>query len=177
MTKIVLAAAATTTVLAIAVIGYGLLPGLGLLGPGATPAPSPTLLARGAFDIRDWNLIAFEASSNGSRASGTLTARRPNESSPYMRIDFQCVVATEDGLIVIGGYTAPIADAPGGGFAAVALKRGTPVKAAIWSYGPSFPAVQTTECLANADYWSRRIRNAEDLELRDDIDGIVEFGP
>lgn len=177
MNKLALAAAATTTVLAVAVIGYSLLPGLGYLGPGAAPSASPSLLARGTFDIRDWDLVEFEAIREGSRVIGTLTARRPNESSNYLRIDFRCVRSTEDGLIVIGGYEASTTSRTGGGFAAIALKRASPVKAQLWAYGPSLPAVQTTDCMANADAWSRQIRNAGDLVLRDDIDGTVEFGP
>ena len=138
---------------------------------------SQTLLARGSFDIRDWNLVGFEAFRDGSSVTGRLEARRTDQASPYMQIDFECAQEAADGLIVIGGHTAPSADGPGGSFAAIAVLRGPPVGAGIWAYGTSMPGVVATDCPTNADAWSRMIQHSEELSMRTDFEGTIELGP
>ena len=126
--------AAAATVLAVAVVGNNLLPGLGMVGPGATPEPSPTLLARGTFVIRDWDKVEFEATREGSGVSGRMTVGQ-NAGAPadILRVDLRCAWTTEDGLLMIGGHTVGaggrFAGMPVGSFAAIALGR-APVRAA-----------------------------------------------
>lgn len=91
---------------------------------------------------------------------------------------------TEDGLIMIGGYTdgagGRFAGTPDGTLAAIVLKRGSPIKAQIWEGSLlNAPGTQTTDCLAYLDAWLTWSRTSlpGDEWLRDDIDGTVEFGP
>ena len=83
---------------------------------------------------------------------------------------------------MIGGHTVGaggrFAGIPVGTFAAIALRR-APVKAAIWGYG-SGPWTPTTDCVANLDGWLAEERTnhpTDEIWLRDDIEGTVEFGP
>jgi hypothetical protein len=144
------------------------------LRPSGTSA---VLLASGTFVIRDWDFVTFEAYRDGVGAIGTLTARREPAAADYLRIDFDCLRATEGGLLVIGGFTAPIRDELGGLFGAIALNRGTPVLGQVWAYGGVPGVERRTDCQENADQWSTRVRAAAALELRDDLDGTFAFGP
>ena len=158
-------------------------------GTNATPSPSPTLLARGNFFIRDWDRVEFEATRAGTSVTGRLkvgldAARRlgPEHASDLLSVDLQCARTTEDGVLVIGGYTdesgGRFAGTPDGTLAAIVVKRGSPVKAQIWMGSlVNVPTTQTTDCLAYLDgwlTWSTRIPG--DDWLRDDIEGTVEFG-
>ena len=81
-------------------------------------------------------------------------------------VDLQCTRTTDDGLIIIGGYTDG-GIPPVGSFATIALGR-APVRAAIWGFG-----TPVAGCLANLDAWLNEGR----MNLRDDIEGTVEFCP
>jgi hypothetical protein len=173
---------AAAAVLAVAIGSYQLLPGIA--GPGASPSPSPALLARGSFVIRDWDKVEFEATWQGSSVTGRMTVGQKEGTSDLLRVGLRCARTTEDGFLMIGGYTdgsgGRFASDPGGTLAAIVLKRGSPVKAQIW-HGSivNAPGTQTTDCLAYLDAWltwSRTSLPGDDW-LRDDIDGTVEFGP
>ena len=178
---IALAAVAGTA----AVFTFGGPGGSGFGGTNATPSPSPALLARGNFVIRDWDRVEFEATREGSSVTGRMTVGLKEGTSDFFRVDLQCARTTEDGLLMIGGY----ADGAGGRFAglpegtpaAIVLKRGSPVKAQIWQGSiVNWPATQTTDCVAYLDAWldfSRTSLPGDDFWLRDDIRGTVEFGP
>ena len=75
---------------------------------------------------------------------------------------------------MIGGHTVGaggrFAGMPVGTFAAIALGR-APVEAAVWAGSGAW--TPTTDCLANLDAWWNERR----MNLRDDIEGTVEFGP
>lgn len=166
--------------LAIAIV-IALIVGLGMLwGPTIgtpAPSPSPALLARGTFVIRDWGPVEFEATREGSSVTGRMEIGMGRGSEWPITVDLQCTRTTEDGLIMIGGYTDGGLH-PDGTFAAIALRR-APVKAAIWAYG-SPPWTPTTDCLANLDGWLTEERTnhpTDEIWLRDDIEGTVEFGP
>lgn len=180
MHKLALAAAATAAALLVAVAGYNLLPRLGTVGPGASPSPTPELLARGSFVIRDWDGVEFEATRTGSMIQGGMTVGLSQGSPDSLRVSFECVQTTDDGLMVIGGITVAgagrFAGTRPGTFAAIAVKPGSPVKAQIWGYG-QLPGIQTSDCRANANAWSLQISRSGDLVLRDDIEGTVQFGP
>lgn len=117
---------------------------------------------------------------------GLDAARRLGEehASDFFSVDLRCARTTEDGLIMVGGYTdgagGRFAGTPDGTLAAIVLKRGSPVKAQIWSGSAvSIPGTQTTDCLVYLDAWltwSRTSLPGDDW-LRDDIAGTVEFGP
>jgi hypothetical protein len=179
--KMIVAAAAA---LVVAVVGYQSLPrnDSSVGGQSTTaPSPSPSLLARGSFVIRDWDRVDFEATRQGSRVKGRMTVGQKTGTPDFLRVDVRCARSTEDGFLMIGGYTdgagGRFAGDPGGRLAAIVLKRGSPVKAQIW-YG-SFPGSQATDCLGYLDEhltWSRNSLPGDDW-LRDDIAGPVEFGP
>ena len=177
--------AAAAAVLVVAIGGSQFLPReWGPGGANATPPPSPVLLARGSFVIRDWNKVDFEATRQGSSVTGRMTVGQKGGTSDFLRVDLRCARTTEDGLIMIGGYT----DGGGGRFAgvrdgtlaAIVLKRGSPVKAQIW-FGSllNAPGTQTRDCLAYLDASLTQSRTSlpGDDWLRDDIGGTIEFGP
>jgi hypothetical protein len=155
LAKLIAAAAA---VLAVAVIGYTTLPGLGIVGPGATPPPSPSLIARGTVVHRDWGPIEFEATREGPSLTGRMTIGSDEEplSDPlgFLRVDLQCARTTEDGLVMIGGYITDGAgdrftDFRAGTFAGLVLKPGSPVLMKVWA--GNLPGTETTDCVAYLD--------------------------
>jgi hypothetical protein len=175
---------AAAAVMAVAIGGYQFLPGgSGSGGTNATPSPSPALLARGNFDIRDWDTVEFEATREGSNVTGRMTVGVKEGTSDFLRVDLQCTRTTEDGLLMIGGYTdgagGRFTGLPEGTLAAIALKRGSPVEAQIWVGSTDWPATQTTDCVAYL--YARLTSSRTDFPggewLRDDIEGTVEFGP
>ena len=147
----------------------------------AAPQPTPTLLARGTFVIRDWDKVEFEATREGAGVSGRMTVGQ-NEAGPadILRVDLRCAGTTEDGLLMIGGHTVGaggrFAGMPVGTFAAIALGR-EPERAAIWAGSGAW--TPTTDCVANLDAWLTEERSHDpndELWLRDDFEGAVEFG-
>ena len=179
---IVLAVFASTAALA---GGYQFLSGgFKFGGTNATPSPSPALLARGTFVIRDWGRVEFEATREGSTVTGRLAIGEGGGPGWPITVDLECTRQTEDGLIIIGGH---ITDGPSnlsaldaGTLAAIALKRGSPVESQISAgSGPHWPANRTGNCAAYLDAWLTWSRTAFPAGewLRDDIAGTVEFGP
>ena len=188
MNKLAMTAAAAATVLLVAVVGYNLLPGLGIVGPGATPAPSPSLLARGNFIEHDWGRVEFEANRVGSSTTGRMTVGEGRGSGWPITVELQCTRTTEDGLVLIGGVTtnAPSelsALYPVGSRAGIVLKRGPSVRANVWVGSlTNVTATQTTDCLTYLDAWltfeQRTGPAGFEYPLRAlDDEATVEFGP
>jgi hypothetical protein len=133
---------------------------LGTSGSGGTDA-TPSLLARGSYDDRDWGPVEFEATRDGAIVMGRMTIGRGEELG-HLVIDLQCARTREDGRIAIGGYVTDgegmrFADyRPAGQLAGLVLKRGgTPAGGAeIWvGSSPSYPGTETTDCLEYLDAW------------------------
>ena len=156
---------------------------------GSRPVtPSPVLLARGSFDHKDWGPVEFEATREGSDVTGRMTigseGRTPsNHDQSFVTVDLQCALTTEDGVVLIGGYSADGAVPDERTPYAIALRRGSPtgappMRAQIWA-GPwnDVPATQGTDCLAYLDWWMRWMPTAGTLEGLINVDGTVDFGP
>ena len=166
-------------VVAIAVLGYNLLPGLGIVGPGATPSASPVLLARGDFVEHDFGHIEFEAIREGSSVTGHMTFAEREDGFGPITVDLRCTLATDDGLVMIGGYvTVGSQNGEPGTPAWVALQRGSPDLASV-NYGSpiNLPATHTTDCLAYLDGWLQWYRAGGYTIPLHVLDGGVEFGP
>ncbi len=105
MHKLVVTAAAAATGLVVAVVGYNLLPGLGMVGPGArlSPSPAPLVLAQDSWIDHDWGLVELEATLDGSSVTGQMMMGRADETG-HLVVDLQCARTREDGLIAIGGH-------------------------------------------------------------------------
>jgi hypothetical protein len=176
--KLVAAAAA---VLVMAAVGYQFLPGNGGIGgrPTLAPSPSPALLARGDFATAgDGGRVELEATGEGSSVMGRMTV---SEGGSFFAVDLQCARTTEDGLIMIGGVTTDSTGAPSpeGTWAAIVLKRGSPVEATIWSQRGG-PTSRAANCLAFLD--EQLIEEEEpgkhvDGDWLGPIEGTVELGP
>ena len=121
------ALAAAAAVLVVVAVGYPFLQGNGGIGGRSTitPSPSPALLARGTFVIRDWGPVEFEATREGSSVTGRMEIGRGRGAEWPITVDLQCTRTTDDGLIMIGGYT------DGGAAAQVCL----------WEPSPRSPSV------------------------------------
>jgi hypothetical protein len=179
--KLIAAAAALVVVV---VGGYQLLPrGSGPGGTNAPPPPSPSLIARGTFVEHDWGQVEFEATRSGSSVAGSMTVGEGRGPEWPLAVDLQCTRATEDGLVMIGGYITKGSEfAPEGIPAGIALRRGSPNRATV-AVGSlvGVPATQATDCLAYLDGWLQYNRGWTDgrewiLSFRTD-GGRVEFGP
>ena len=132
---------AVAAVVAIAVVGYNLLPGRGGIGgPIATPSPSPGPLAIGSF-LSHGGQIELDATGEGANVTGSMTYTDVGGAEVgYFAIDLACTRTTESGLVLIGG---PVTDstnvdeyAPAGSNVALVLERGSPAKAVIWFEHP-----------------------------------------
>lgn len=172
--KLGLAAAA---VVLIAVVGYNLLPGLGVGGPGATPSPSPSLIARGSFVEHDWGQVEFVATREGSRVTGTMTIAARDGWGP-ITVDLQCSREIEDGLVLIGGYvTVGNQVWPAETLAWIALQRGSPDLASVGADSlTDVPATQSTNCLAYLDATVQFYRGGGYTIPLHVLDGGVAFG-
>ena len=171
--------AAAAAVLVVAIGGYQFLPGTsGSGGTNTTPSPSPALLARGNF-VTVRGAVELEATGEGSSVTGSMTVSGEGWT---FTVDLQCARTTDDGLIMIGGYTTD-ADflgsglSPMGTLAAIVLKRGSPVQATVWSQRGG--GTDAASCLAYLD--ERFDEKLMDSRVDDDdpgpIEGTVELGP
>ena len=182
-TKLALAAAA---VVVVAVLGYNLIPRLGIVGPGATPAPSPALLARGDIVVRDWGQVELEATRDGSSVTGHMTvgleAGDPADPSRgFVRVDLECAQTTERGLIKLGGHITAgaghlLARNPQGTWAAIVLKPGSEVLAYVWT-GQLISASPAASCLAYLGQEVSWVDPDRDEIVLHPITGTVQFGP
>ena len=185
MNKLAMTAAMVPAVLVLAVLGYTLLPALGIIGPGAAASPSPTLLARGSFVEHDWGLVEFEATREGSAVNGRMTVGRGRGPEWPLVVDLRCARTTADGLLLIGGYTTrgpAVARAIPGAVAGMAIMGGSPVRGVVWAGGlNNVPATLTTDCLAFLDAWlaySRAASPGQQWQPPTAVggEGTVEFG-
>lgn len=163
MYKLVLRASSAAAVLLVAAVGYTLLPGLAILGPGATASPSPALIARGTFFEHDWGLVEMDVTRQGSVVAGHMTVgedRSPaigtqsDEGFP-ISVDLQCARTTEDGAVIIGGYVthAPQTDRPftrEGANALVELELGSPHEGVV---GIGYENMPVLDCIGLLDAW------------------------
>ena len=154
---------AAATMLVVAVVGYNLLPALGIVGPGAIPSPSPApwLLARSNWLDGQFGAVEVEATSDGSCVTGQMTLGR-REEGDLVVVDLQCARTRDDGLIAIGGYITNGAGGrfelwPEGTLAGIVLPGGARPTlsrslAGIWvgaKVGDA--ATETTDCLEYLD--------------------------
>lgn len=176
----VIALAVIASTAAISAFGPG---GSGFGGTNATPSPSPVLLARGNFVEHDWGPVEFEATRVGSSVTGRMTvAERRDDGWGPITVDLQCARATEDGIVMIGGYiTGGNQMVAAGTPAWIALRRGSPDQARVgWGDLEDVPATQTTDCLAYLDATFRDFISTTPpgyewvLYV---VSGTVEFGP
>jgi hypothetical protein len=165
--KLIVAAAA---VLAVAVVGYQLLPRSGGVGgePTIAPSPSPTLLASGSFTVPDDDATELDATGNGANVSGTLTV---TSAGSRFSVELDCARTTEGGLIVIGGTVSDsTADSfPEGSLFGIILQPGSPVRAGFM-FDEMVPGLT---CLA----FLEGPIDAEAGPGLEPIEGTVEFGP
>jgi hypothetical protein len=163
--------AATAAVLMVAFAGYQLLPSNGGVGGRPTTAPSPDapLLARGDFNVGD-RAVELDAAGAGSNVTGRMSTADGTEA---FDVDLQCTRATEDGVILIGGDVTDSTTgwAQEGTRAAIALERGTPMRATFVS---QLDDPRAPDCLAF-------LEQMIDLGIRFEEDtpfvGTVELGP
>lgn len=171
----VIALAAIVSTAAIFTFGPG---GSGIGGTGASPSPSPSLIARGSFVEHDTGLVEFEAIREGSSVTGRMTAAWDDGFGPFT-VDLRCMRATDDGLVMIGGYVT-IGNQPHepGTPAWIALQRGSPDRASVL-FGSliGVPGTRTTDCLAYLDASLQEYRRQGWTIPLGVLDGGVEFGP
>lgn len=179
MNRVVITTTAATA-LVVAVVGYNLLPGLGLLGPGATPSPGPTLLARGSFAMPVGVSVEIEATRQGSSVTGRMTAQvggAPRDGGGRFTVDLQCARTDEALLVLIGGIVTDSTStyAVRGSWAGIAFERGSPVDVTLFEPVPD----RSATCLA---YLDAQLTFERDAHLAggdwlDPVDGTIEFGP
>ena len=143
------AAIAAAAVLAVAIVGYNLLPRSG--GVGASPTPtlqetpsaSPAPLAVGSFQSHGAN-IELLAWGEGSNVTGTLIATDvAGETVGKFTLVLGCARTSPGGLVEIGGVVTEAVKyedfAPKGARIAIVLQPGTPVRAFIHAEYPDPP--------------------------------------
>ena len=161
--------------------------GSGFGGPNATPSPRPALLARGDFvSALRGERVELEATGEGSSVTGRMTVSGVSGEDWFFTVDLQCTRATEDGLIMIGGVTTD-ADYLGGGlspegtWAAIVLKRGSPVEATVWSQrGGATSGADSCLAFLDEQYDEQLIQERNIVPNADHpgpIEGTVELGP
>ena len=142
-------AIAAAAVLAVVVVGYNFLPGLGSGQPAGTVSPSPTLIARGTFVLYGGN-IELDAAGAGESVTGTMNVTHQDGD---FRVDLKCARTTEDGVILLAGDIIESASphAREGVREVLVLKPGTPVHASLDSEGRAggdvLPAASCPELL------------------------------
>ena len=122
-------AAAAAIVLVVGFVGYQLLPRNGGIGgqPTIGPSPSPSLLARGSFQLAGANAV-LDATGGGTDVTGRMTVS--NDQGAFT-VDLECSRTRADGLLWIGGDVTESTDnvnAPKGDRVAIVFKRGSPVQ-------------------------------------------------
>lgn len=156
-----------------------------LVGCGATvsasASPTPTLLARGNFATNVGEVVALEATREGSSVTGSMTVSARGQNEPYaFSVDLQCTGTTEDGLVMIGGVTT---DATGeeapreGAWAGIVLERGSPVGASTWRQGIGPRAASCLAFLQDQDMRERSTHLGPDPDWTDSVEGTLELGP
>ena len=144
-----------------------------------SPSPSPALLARGNFVTNVGEVVALEATREGSFVTGRMTVSARGQNEPYaFSVELQCAGTTEDGLIMIGGVTTDSTgqEAPQEGtWAGIVLERGSPVGASTWRPGAESQAARCLAFLGEQDMRERITHPGGDWT--DPVVGTVELGP
>jgi hypothetical protein len=141
MSKLVSIGLAAAVVVAIALVGYRLIGGSNVGGPGptatpvVTPEPSPSPLAAGSF-ISHGAQIELAAVGEGSSVTGSMTASDVGVGAVGgFTVDLGCTRTSQSGLILIGGVVTDSTNyedwAPTGSYVAIVLRRGSPVSALL----------------------------------------------
>ena len=163
---------AVAAVVAIAVVGYNLLPGPGGTGgPNATPSPTPAPLALGNFTSHGV-AAQLDARGAGSDVTGTLTV---SDSGLLATVALECARTTEGGLIEIGGLVTDSTfddNFPEGRRVAIIFQRGSPVQAVWWVALVAEAPVDTCEALVEDV-----IDPEEVTPGLEPIEGTVELAP
>ena len=171
MNKLALTAAAAAAVLVVAVVGYNLLPGLGVGGPNATPSPSPAPLAVGNFTSH--GVVAeLDARGAGASVTGTLAV---SDAGMQATVTLECSRTYEGGVLAIGGLVTDSTfddNFPEGRRVAVIFERGSPVRAVWYVALVAEPIVESCQEL---------VEDVIDLEEArpglEPIEGTVELAP
>src|SRR5688500_5058601 len=121
----------------VALVAIASTAGISLFGPGtsgaggmgATPSPSPALIARGNFVTNVGEVVELEATREASGVTGRLTVSAEGQGGPHaFTVDLRCASTTEDGLIMIGGVTTASTTgllSPEGAWAGIVLEPGS----------------------------------------------------
>lgn len=160
MNKLALTAVAAAAVLAIAVVGYNLLPGLGNRAPGAGPSPSPSPLAVGNF-VSHGVTAQIDARGSGANVTGTLTVE---DAGLRATVALECS-QTDDRFVEIGGLVTESTfddNFPEGRRVGVIFERGSPLKAVWYIALLEEPLVESCEELV------------EDLIVEDEFGAALE---
>jgi hypothetical protein len=170
MNKLVPIGVGAAAVLVIAVVGYQLLPRNGGVGgsPTIAPSPTPSLLAKGTFEVNGIN-TTLDATGSGTNVSGTLTGS--NSDGAYT-VDLKCE-KTIDGRRWIGGdvtRSTNLQNAPVGSRTAIVLKPGSPVEG-TFIFQMSDPA--SASCLAFFD----DMLALGPIDTMSPINGTVQLAP
>jgi hypothetical protein len=163
-------AAAAAAVLLVAFVGYRLLPGNGGVGgpPTIAPSPTPSVLAKGTFQVHGFN-TTLDAIGSGSNVSGSLRTTGTGD----MAVALECE-RTIDGARWIGGTVteSTFESTPNATRAGIILKPGTPVKALFFWQGSDPDAAS---CQAFVDYM---LATGEDFKSGlEPIVGNLELAP
>lgn len=172
--KLLVAAAA---VLVLGVAGYQLLPHSGGIGgqPTTAPPPSPSVLARGNFNV-EGRAVELDAAGAGSSVTGSVSATNDDHNTGFT-VDLQCTLTTESGLILIGGdVTDSTTDyAPAGTWAGLVLQRGSPMRG-VFVFQLDDP--RAASCSAFLEQMTAITEPDGGLEAAlQPIEGTVELGP
>ena len=171
MNKLALTAVVAAAVLLVAVVGYNLLPGLGVGGPGATPSPSPAPLAVGNFTSHG---VVAQLDARGADASvtGSLTV---SDAGMEATVTLECSRTYDGGMLAIGGLVTDSTfddNFPAGRRVAVIFERGSPVKAVWYVALVAEPMVDSCRELVED------VIDPEDFRpAMEPIEGTVELAP
>lgn len=170
--------AAAAAVLVVVIGGYRFLPlESGSGGPTTAPSPSPSLIARGTFELLGAE-VRLDATGSGDSVTGTMTVTHKDGD---FSVDLKCTRTTEDGVILIAGditdSTSPYARK--GAREVLVLKPGSPVYGGFDSEGRAggdvMPAASCPALLDQViDTGTQTVIGPDGLEP---IEGTVAFGP
>jgi hypothetical protein len=136
-----------------------------------TPSPGPTLLARGTFENKGFN-VELDATGEGSDVQGAMTWSSSEDDSTFT-VDLQCTRTLPSGLVLIGGEVTDTSFeyAPERTRVAIVIKPGSPVQAHPDFENPDPPAASCMAYLEDID----QARAADQLETI--TVGSIELGP
>jgi hypothetical protein len=175
MNRLLFALGGAAAVLVVAVLALGVYSNQP--GVGGQPSPSPTLIARGTFELHGAQ-VQLDATAAGDSVTGTMAVS--HEEGDFT-VDLKCSRTTEDGRILIAGDITDSASpyAREGAREVLILKRGSPVAGGFDSEGrPGGDVAPAASCPALLEAvmeleWTKGI-TPDGLEP---IEETIEFGP